>query len=189
MAEARSENGQEIWRKFSRKHWPMLVLVAAGIILGSAGAILVSVWFVGDAQSTGLVPRILGLWTMGHLVTFLLRLILWEALFVGIPTILAAVAVWRWWNKLPVEEKTEYHFFDKRSRAIRGGGSISLFVLIAFCIKVFTDGNWNVAFATWTFDYLVYSLLLALLWVLVILGIPISLGIIWWINREMKKKP
>src|SRR5712692_6833007 len=121
MAEARSENGQEIWRKFSRKHWPMLVLVAAGIILGSAGAILVSVWFVGDAQSTGLVPRILGLWTMGHLVTFLLRLILWEALFVGIPTILAAVAVWRWWNKLPVEEKTEYHFFDKRSRATRGG--------------------------------------------------------------------
>jgi len=62
-------------------------------------------------------------------------------------------------------------------------------VLIAFCIKVFTDGNWNVAFATWTFDYLVYSLLSALIWVLVIFGIPISLGIIWWINREMKKKP
>lgn len=190
MAEARSENGHEIWRKFLRKHWTMLVLFAVGAVLVSTGAILVSLWFVGDAQSTGLVPTTLGQWTMGHLLTFLVRLLLWEALLVGVPTVLAAVAVWRWWRRLPSEEKKEYRFFDSRSRATSGGGgSISLLVLIAFCIKVLTDGNWNVAFATWTFDYLVYSLLSALVWVLVIFGIPISLGIIWWINREMKKKP
>ena len=70
-----------------------------------------------------------------------------------------------------------------------GGGSISLLVLIAFCIKVYTDGNWNAAVATWTLDYLVYSWLTALLWVLVIVGIPVALGVFWWIRHEMKKNP
>jgi hypothetical protein len=189
MMETGSANGREIWRKFLRRHRTMLVLFAAGAILVLIGAILVALWFVGDAQSSGLVPRTLGLWTMGSLVTFLLRLIFWEFLLVGIPTILAAVAAWQWWKRLPDEEKKEYHFFDRRSRATGRGGSISLLVLVAFSIKVFADGNWNVAFATWTFDYLVYSWLSALIWVLVIIGIPAGLGIIWWINRAVKKRP
>jgi hypothetical protein len=189
MMETGSNDGREIWRKFLRRHWTMLVLFAAGAILVSTGAILVALWFVGDAQSSGLVPRTLGLWTMGSLVSFLLRLILWEFLLVGVPTIFAAIAAWQWWKKLPGEEKQEYHFFDRRSRATGRGGSMSLLVLVAFSIKVFADGNWNVAFATWTLDYLVYSLLSALIWILVIIGIPAGLGIIWWINREVKKKP
>ncbi|MDH5495115.1 MAG: hypothetical protein OEY24_05380, partial [Candidatus Bathyarchaeota archaeon] len=96
MAETGSENGSEIWKKFLRKHWNMLVLFVVGAILASIGAILVYLWFVGDAQSTGLVPTTLRLWTMGHLVTFLLRLILWEVLFIGIPVIIAAVAGRLW---------------------------------------------------------------------------------------------
>ncbi len=189
MAETGSGNRHMIWRKFLRMHWKMLGLFAAGAILVSIGAILVFLWFVGDAQSTGLVPRTLGLWTMGYLVTFSLQLIFWEVLLVGVPTILAAVAGWLWWKKLPDEEKKEYRFFDTRSRRTSGGGGISLLVFIAFCIKIFTDGYWNVAFATWTFNYLVYSWLTALIWVLIIPGIPVALGIIWWINREMKNKP
>jgi len=190
MAEIESENGSEIWKKFLRKHWNMVVLFVVGAILVSIGVILVYLWFVGHAQLTGLVPVTLDLWTMGYLVTFLLHVIFWEVLFIGVPVILAAVAGWLWWKRLPDEEKKEYHFFGTRSRATGGGGgSISLLVFIAFCIKVFTDGNWNVAFATWTFDYLVYSLLTALIWILIIFGIPIALGIIWWINHEMKKKP
>ena len=190
MTKIGSESGSEIWKKFLRKHWNMLVYWIIAAIVAAIGAILVYLWFVGDAQSTGLVPTTLGLWAMGHLVTFLLHLIFWEVLLIGIPVIIAAVAGWLWWKKLPDEEKKEYHFFGTRSRATSGGGgSISLLLLIAFCIKVFTDGNWNVAFATWTFDYLVYSLLSALIWILIIFGIPIALGIIWWINHEMKKKP
>ena len=190
MAEIGSENGSEIWKKFLRKHWNVVVLFVVGAILVSIGAILVYLRFVEHAQSTGLVPATLDLWTMGYLVTFLLHVILWEVLFIGVPVILAAVVGWLWWKRLPDEEKKEYHFFGTRSRATGGGGgSISLLVFIAFCIKVLTDGNWNVAFATWTFDYLVYSLLTALIWILIIFGIPIALGIIWWINHEMKKKP
>jgi hypothetical protein len=192
MGETESENGTEIpevWKKFLRKHWNMLVVFVVGAILASIGAVLVFLWFLGDAQSTGLVPRTLDLWTMGYMVTFLLHLILWEVLFIGIPVIIAAVAGWLWWRRLPDEEKKEYHFFGTRSRATSGGGgAIELLVFIAFCIKILTDGNWDVAFAAWTFDYLVYSYLSALIWVLVIFGIPMALGIIWWIRHEMKKK-
>jgi len=186
------ENGEKIWKIFLRRHWKMLVLFLVGAILASIGAILVYLWFVGDAQLTGLVPATLGLWTMGHFITFLLYLILWEFLFIGIPVILAAVAGWLWWKKLPDDERKEYtrgHLFGKRSHRTEGGEGISFLILIAFIIKVYLDGNWNVPFATWTFDYLVYSCLWALIWVLIIFGIPMALGGIWWICHEMKKKP
>ena len=184
-----SENESDAWKKFLRKHWNMVAVFVVGAILASIGAILVFLWFVADAQSTGMVPTTLSLWTMGHMVTFTLHLILWEVLFVGVPVIIAAAGGWLWWTKLPDEEKKEYHFFGKRSRATSGGGgAISLLFYIAFFIKVWMDGNWNVAFATWTFDYLVYSMLTVLIWILIIFGIPIVLGIIWWIRHEMKKE-
>src|SRR3989304_9420707 len=189
MAETVSENGSEVWKKFLRKHWNMLTLFVVAVILASVGAIYVFLWFVGDAQSTGMVPATLGLWTMGNLVTFILYAIFWELLLIGVPVALAAMAGWLWWRRLPSEEKKEYHFFGKRSRTTSGGGGISLLFFVAFCIKVFTDGNWNVAFATWTFDYVVYSMLWILIWILVIFGIPIAIGVVWWIRHEMKKKP
>ena len=81
MAETGLEKGSKIWKKFLRKHWNMLVVFVIGAILVSVGAILVYVWFVGEAQLAGLVPATLSLWTMGHMVTFLLHLILWEIPF------------------------------------------------------------------------------------------------------------
>jgi hypothetical protein len=175
MAETESENGSKIWKKFLRKHWNMVVLFVVGAIL-----------------ATGLVPATLDLWTMGNIVTFLLYVIVWEVPVIGVAITLIAVA-WLWWKKLPDEEREEYkraHLFGTPSRKTGGGGgAISFLVFIAFCIKVFTDGNWNVAFATWTFDYLVYSYLWALIWVLIIFGIPMVLGGILWIIYEMKKNP
>ena len=193
MVETESENGNKIWKKFLRNHWKMLILFVVGAISASIGAILVFLWLVGDAQLTGLVPATLGLWTMGHLVTFLLHLIFWEVLLIGIPAIVVALAVWQlWWKKLPDDEKKEYrrgHLFGKRSRRTEGGEGISFLIFIVFIIKIYLDGNWNVAFATWTFDYLVYSCIWALIWVLIIFGIPIAIGGTWWIRHEMKKKP
>jgi hypothetical protein len=189
VAETGSENGSEGWKKFLRKHWNMAALFAAAAVLASVGAIYVFLWFVSNAQSTRMVPMALGQWTMGNLVTFILYAIFWELLLIGVPVALAAVAGWLWWRTLPSEEKNEYHFFGKRSRTTSGGGGISLLFFVAFCIKVFVDGNWNVAFATWTLDYVVYSMLWILIWILIIFGIPVAIGVIWWIRHEMKKKP
>jgi len=160
MVETELENGEKIWKKFLRKHWNIVVLFVVGAILVSIGAIFVYLWVVGDAQLTGLVPATLDLWAMGYIVTFLLHLIFWEAILIGIPVILAAVVCWLWWKKLPDDEKEGYkrgHLFGKRSRRTEGGEGISFLIFIVFIIKIYLDGNWNVAFATWSFDYLVYS--------------------------------
>jgi len=175
------------WKKFMKKYWNMVAIFVVAGILAFAGAVYVFLWFVGEAQSTSLVPTTLGLWTMGHLVTFILHLIFWELLFIGIPAIIGAVIGWQWWKRLPEEEKKEYHFFGKRSRTTSGGSGVSFLFFIAFCIKVFIDGNWNVAIASWTLDYVVSSMITILVWTAIIFGIPIAIGVIWWINHEMKK--
>ncbi|MGD2248581.1 MAG: hypothetical protein PVF58_09245 [Candidatus Methanofastidiosia archaeon] len=193
MAETGSENDEEIWIKFLRKHWKMIILFVIGAILALIGVVLVFLRFVGDAQLTGLVPETLGLWTMNHVVTFVLRLIFWEVLYIGIPVIVAiAIIFFLWWKRLPHEEREEYkrkNLFGTDSHSTSGGQGISLVVLIAFIIKVFRDGNWHVPIAEWTFDYLVYSYLRALIWIVIIIGIPLALGGIGWIFYKMKKKP
>jgi hypothetical protein len=181
------EEGSD-WRRFMRKHWGVVATFAVASILALAGAVYVFLWFVRNAQSTGLVPATLGLWTMANLVTFILSAIFWELLLIGIPVVVGAVIVWQWWRRLPDDEKKGYHF-GRRSRTAGGGGGISLFFFIAFCIKVYVDGNWNVAIATWTLDYVVGSMVLILEWVLIIFGIPIAIGVIWWIRHEIRKEP
>ncbi len=182
------ENSSD-WKKFVRKHWSTVAIFIVAGIFSFAGAVYVYLWFVGNAQSTSLVPATLGYWTMGNLVMFILYVIFWEVLFIGIPAIIGAVAGWLWWKRLPDEEKKEYHFFGKRSRTTGGGGGISAFFFIAFAIKVFVDGNWNVPIATWNLDYVVGSMISILIWILIIFGIPIAIGLVWWIRHELNKTP
>jgi len=185
------EKDDKIWKKFLRNHWNMLIFFIVGAIIAAIGAIYVYLRFVGEAQLINLVPETLGLWAMGHLITFLLHLIFWEFIFIGIPVIIAAALVYMlWWKKLPDEERKEYrrgNLFGKRSRRTEGGEGISFLISIAFVIKIYLDGNWNVPFANWTFDYLVYSCLWAFIWVLIIIGIPLLIGGLLWIRHEMKK--
>jgi hypothetical protein len=124
---------------------------------------------------------------MGNLVMFILHLIFWELVFIGIPAIIGVVVGWQWWKRLPDEEKRDYRFFGRRSRTAGGGGGASLLLFIAFAIKVYVDGNWNVAISTWKLDYVVDSLISILIWVVVIFGIPIAIGVIWWIRHQMQK--
>lgn len=180
------EDGSD-WKRFMRRHWSIVAVFVAAFISAFAGAVYVFLWFVGNAQSTGLVPRTLGLWTMANLVNFILNLIFWELLFIGILVVAGGVAGWQWWKRLPDEERRGYRLFGRRSRRTRGGGGVSLLFFIAFGIKVYLDGNWNIPVSTWTLDYVVGSMLLILEWVLIFLGIPIAVGVALWMRHEMKK--
>ena len=189
MTEVTEVEENSRWGKFLRKHWPAFAAFIAAAILAFVGAVYVFVWFTGNAQLTGLVPTTLGLWTMGNIVVFILHAIFWELILIGIPAAIGAVVGWQWWKRLPDEEKKEYHLSGKRSRSSRAGGAISPLLFIAFAIKVYVDGNWNVAISTYTLDYVVGSMITILIWIVVIFAIPATIGLIWWIRHEMNKKP
>jgi len=64
IEETETENDSGAWKKFLKKHWTMFALFVVAAILAAAGAIYVFLWFVGDAQSTGMIPSTLGQWTI-----------------------------------------------------------------------------------------------------------------------------
>ncbi|HSV42727.1 MAG TPA: hypothetical protein VLH13_04875 [Methanomassiliicoccales archaeon] len=162
-------------------------MASIGAALAILGSILVGLWFVGQAQLNGLVPSSLALWSMRSLVDFISNLVFWEALFIGIPAILGVIAAYMWYMRLPRDEREEYkrgHLFGSRSKSKNGSDWFSFLIFIAFAIKVSLDNNWDLAFSAWSFDYLVYSWVVALISVLVVLGIPALVGGIWWLRRE-----
>jgi len=124
------------WRTFFRKHWAAFGVFVIAAALAVVWAVYIFLWFVSNAQSTGLVPSSLALWTMGSLVTFILYAIFWELLLVGVPVAVAAVLGWLWWRGLPYDERMGYRM-GGRSRSAGGSGGVSLLFFIAFCIKVY----------------------------------------------------
>jgi hypothetical protein len=176
-------------KKFVKKHWKIVTAFVAAGILAFTGAVYVFLWFVTNAQSTGIIPSALNLWSMGNIVSFILHGAFWELVLIGIPVAIGAILGWQWWKRLPEEEKEQHNLFGKRSRSSRAGGAISPLLFIAFAIKVYVDGNWNVAISTWTLDYVVGSMITILVWTIAIFAIPAIIGIIWWISHEINKKP
>jgi len=85
MTEQTEVEDSSRWGKFLRKHWPAFTAFIAAAILAFIGAVYVFVWFTGNAQSTGLVPTSLGMWTMGNIVIFILHALFWELVLIGIP--------------------------------------------------------------------------------------------------------
>jgi hypothetical protein len=182
------ESGSD-WKRFIRKHLKTVAAFAVAGILVFIGAIYVFLWFTSYAQTTGLVPSTFGLWSMANAVLFILHLIFWELIFIGTPAIIGAVVGWQWWKRLPEAEKSEYHLSGKSSHSRSASGAVSPLLFIAFALKVYVDGNWNVAISNYTLDYVVGSMITILIWIAVIFGIPAVIGIIWWLSRGMKEKP
>jgi hypothetical protein len=176
-------------KRFIRKHWKMVAAFATAGILVFIGAIYVFVWFTADAQTTGLVPSTFGLWSMANVVDFILHLILLELLFIGIPAIIGVVIGWQWWKRLPEAEKKEYHMSGKHARSRGASGAVSPLLFIAFALKVFVDGNWNVQISSYTLDYAIGSMVTILIWMVAIFAIPAIIGIVWWVRHETKKTP
>ncbi|MCW4017576.1 MAG: hypothetical protein NWF00_02650 [Candidatus Bathyarchaeota archaeon] len=174
------------WKKFVRRHWNIVAIFVIAGIVAVSGAVYVFWWFVGEAQSTGLVPLTLNLWAMENVVMFILHAIFWEVILIGIPVAIGAIAGWQWWKKLPDEEKKEYRLFGKHSRTTSGGSGVSILFFIAFAIKVYVDGNWNNAISSWTVNYVIGSMITILIWSAIIFGIPAAIGVIWWIHHETK---
>jgi hypothetical protein len=173
--------GSYYWKSFLRRHRGAVAVFAIGVALAFAWSVYVFLWFVGNAQSLGLVPATLVFWTMANLLGFIVYLVLWELLLVGVPVVIAAVGAWAWWKRLPAEERVGRF---GRSRSAGGGGGISILFFLAFCVKVYLDGNWNVAISTFTLNYIANSMLTILEWGLLMVGIPAAVVLTWWVSRQ-----
>ncbi|MHA1905632.1 MAG: hypothetical protein ACW977_16945, partial [Candidatus Thorarchaeota archaeon] len=176
----------EVEMRFLRKYWRMALVFVAVIAAAVIGAALVLVWFVAIAQTTALVPATLGLWSIGHVILFILHLVFWEIVLVGSwVLVIVLVIIFQWYMKLPEKEREGW---PKRGRR-EESDAFSFLVGITWLIVVWVDGRWNLAFESWTFNDWVYSFLAALAWDLLIFGVPIALGFLWWIRKEMEKEP
>jgi len=176
----------EVEKRFLRRHWKMAIVLAVLFSGAAIGALLVLLWFVATAQATGLVPLVLGQWSIGAVITFILHLIFWELVLVGSWVILVVAVIFvKWYRGLPAEERAGWHRRGKRE----GSDAFGFLVGLTWLIVVWFDGRWNLSFETWTFNDWVYSFLAAVFWDLLIFGVPIALYFIWWIRGETKKNP
>jgi hypothetical protein len=175
----------EAWKKFVRRHGKMTALIVGGIAAAAVAALLVFLWVVADAQDTRLVPSGLGEWTVGYVFSFIVSVILWELILVAswvIPSVVAAYSLW--YRKLPEEERKEYEGGPRRSRSAGENSGISFFTSLVWLAIVWMDGKWNLPFQDWTFDDWVYSWIAAGLVVLLIVGIPGLIYVLWSLRRN-----
>jgi hypothetical protein len=171
------------WRGFIKRHWAASTAIVAAATFAAAAAVYLFLWFTANAQTTGLVPAALNLWSMSSVLTYMVYAAIWELAVVGIPVALGAIAAWQWWKRIPEAEKAGLNT-GKRHKGRDAGGAISPLLFIAFAIKVYVDGNWTQPIANWTLDYVVGSMVTILLWAAAILAIPAVIVAIWWLSRK-----
>ena len=192
MAKTEEVKSSIIWKKFLQRHWKTSLWMAGGIVVAIAEAIFVFLWVAATAQATGAVPASLGLWTIGYALTFCLHVVSWELILVVSWVIVVSVIVYyQWYKKLSEEERKEYEREPtekaRKREFAEGGGSdfIGFLIGVTWLIITWLDGRWDLAFQAWTFNDWIYTWLLAVTGVVVVIGVPIAVGAIWWMRKEL----
>lgn len=179
-----SEPGAGPTGQFMRRHWAAAAVFIAGVVLAAAWGVYVFWWFAGSAVASGLVPVTLGLWTTGNLIIFMLNMILWETILTGIPVAVGLGLAWVWWRRLPESGTLRNPLFGKGSKRSDGSAGFSLFLFLAFVIKVYLDGNWNVAISTFSLAYVVGSVITIMAWFAAVLAVPAIVVAGWWFSKQ-----
>ena len=179
----------EAFKNFLVKHWRMTAVMVSAAIGAVGIAIFTFLRVVADAQATLLVPTMIGEWTIGYAIGFMLTVILWELVFVSWVVPVGLIFYFGWYRNLPAEELQEYKRESQRSRTAEEGGGFSFFMGLVWLIIMWIDGRWNIAFQAWTLNDWVYSWLAAGLWILGIVGIGGGTAfIIWWMRNRPKQE-
>ncbi|MFW9864359.1 MAG: hypothetical protein ACFFEX_18060 [Candidatus Thorarchaeota archaeon] len=171
-------------KRFLKRHWKMTIVFAVIIAAAVAAAILVFLWFIDTAQTSGLVPSMLGEFTIGYLITLILHMIFWELALVASWVIVVVAAIYFLWYKQLPEEEQDITRGDRGRR--EEGDAFGFLVAVFWLIITWIEGRWDLAFEAWTLDVWVYSWISAFLWVLLIFGIPIAVYFFYWISQEMR---
>lgn len=168
------------WKEFAKKNWKLIAVAIVACVVLFIGAIAVMIVYIGTSPIGGMGAWTLNDWTLNYIVGFIIQIILWELLFVGLPAgVFFGVGGYLWWSRLPAEEKEEYKAREKankhRKRNAGGSGGGSFFMFIAYCIYIAIDGNYNAQFGSQPYSYWVFAGFYTMMWLAIIFGIPIAI--------------
>ncbi len=174
MEENNSSDG-EFWKRKIQEHWKVFMIFIVGCAAAVAGALLVLFWLIETSPIGAMGTATIGEWTLAWMWEFLIFLILWELLFVGIPIAIALGLGWFfWWKRLPANERAEFEGRWRGRRTAEGGG-FGFGMFIAYSIYMYIKGDFFTPFGNHPYSYWVYSWFLTLAWLLVIVGIPAAI--------------
>ncbi|NVM17964.1 MAG: hypothetical protein HWN80_09625 [Candidatus Lokiarchaeota archaeon] len=181
MSEELSE--KTYWQKKIKEHWKPFVIAIIACICAFIGALIVLIWFIGSSPIGAYGEAFIGDWNLDWMVGFIILIIGWELLFVGIPAgLFFGLGGYLWWRRLPAEEKQEFKDREKknkhRKRNTGGGGGGSLFMFIAYCIYIGIQGNYYTPFGALPYTYWLYACFFTVMWILIIFGIPAGIILI-----------
>ncbi|MFX1312760.1 MAG: hypothetical protein ACFFHD_09125 [Promethearchaeota archaeon] len=194
------ENNEELsdetfWKNKIKEHWKTFTIIIAAIICIVIGGLLVLFWVLEANPFVDPRTGTFNDWTLNYVVGFIILIILWELLFVGVPSgLFFGLGGYLWWRRLPEEEKQEFRARDKKEKEYKGvktgggGGGFSIVMFIAYCIYIAVDGNYNATFGSRSFTYWIYAWFLTLMWILIVVGIPIAIALIIVYFKVWRKK-
>jgi hypothetical protein len=192
MSEDISEEDWSFIKIMLKRHWKVGILFIIGIIAAIVGAILTLFFVMFNSDIGGYGNWTIGDFSFGHIILFLLWLVLWELLFVGIPAaVFFGLTYGIWWYRLPQEEKELMKQKDKEEKGLEkhsnaAGGVFGFIVFIVFLILISIDGNLFRRFNSIAYSYWIIKLFWALLIILLVAGIPALIGGIIYLRKKFK---
>ena len=189
MEEVQKKNDEQFWKEEVKKHWKFLILCVAAIVILFIIAINVLIWHIQTSPIGNYGTATFDQWSLDWIVRFIIVLILWELLFVGLPAALFfGLGGYLWWQRLPADEKKGFKDQEKRSHNKRNtGGGFGLLLFIAYCIYIAIDGNYYTAFGSQPYSYWLYSYFLMIGWLMIIFGIPMAVAGLLYLRYWLKK--
>lgn len=181
---------EAFWINKIKQYWKIFAICIIAAVVLVIGAFLVLVWFIETTPlpgvGDGIPPDTFNDWTLNYVVGFIILIILWELLFIGVPAALFfGVGGYLWWKRLPEEERLEFKEREKMEKKKYehpknwgGGGGFSIFMFIAYCIVIAIDGNYNTRFGLLDYSYFIYAWFFTIMWLLIIFGIPVAIILI-----------
>ena len=181
-------NDEQFWKEEIKNHWKIFILCTVIIIILTIIAVNVLIWQIQTSAIGNYGTATFDQWSLEWVVIFIIVLVLWELLFVGVPAgLIFGLGGYFWWKRLPSEERIKLKEQRSKHKKARGGCGFGFFMFIAYCIYVAIDGNFSTPFGNKPYSYWVYSYLLTIGWLLIIIGIPMAIiGLIYlryWLEK------